>query len=198
LGSETPLEDERATAVESQDRSLLRGVGIAFAGGLLTAWAIAGVLSYGTGSVMTFTSRTLILYPVFPMFLLVALVLTQMGWLRVSAVKTRKVSIQFYRTYSEGAEPASMQVVTRHFINLFEVPVLFYVVVILIYITEQVTCLMVGLAWAYVILRGAHSYIHLTSNDVPNRLSAYLASGLVLAVMWGMLFVRLLSAEATT
>jgi len=46
-----------------------------------------------------------------------------------------------------------------------------------------------------VILRGLHTAIHLTSNDVPMRLAAYAASGLVLLVMWGTLFLRLLFSE---
>jgi hypothetical protein len=45
-----------------------------------------------------------------------------------------------------------------------------------------------------VALRYVHSVIHLTSNHVPLRLSAYASSGVVLLVTWGTLLVQLLRA----
>jgi len=100
---------------------------------------------------------------------------------------------RFYKTYQGGEEPEHMRVVTRHFINLFEMPVVFYVTVILTYITQQVSGWMVGCAWVYVAMRYAHSYVHLTSNDVLMRFRLYVLSGLVLVVMWLSLLVRLLT-----
>ena len=185
-------DDDKGNDIESLYHSLLRGAGITFLGGILIALALAAVLSRGTGGITSAAPPDLILYPAFAMFLLAALVLTRMGWLRIGAVRRRDVRIEFYRTFSEGEEPQALRVVTRNFINLFEVPVLFYVGVIMIHITHQGTWLLVGLAWAYVILRGLHTAIHLTSNDVPMRLAAYAASGLVLLVMWGTLFLQLL------
>ena len=139
-------------------------------------------------------SRTQILYPVFAMFYLVAFVLARMARLRLAAVGSREMNPRFYRTYDEGQEPEHMRVVTRHFINLFETPVLFYVGVILTYVSDQVTYWMVGCAWAYVAIRYLHSWVHLGSNDVLTRFRLYFASGLVLVVMWTTLLVQLLRA----
>jgi hypothetical protein len=136
----------------------------------------------------------LILYPVFAMFFLVAAVLARMAKLRVGAVGSGEVNVKYYRAYQGGEEPEHMRVVTRHFINLFEVPVLFYVVVILTYITQQVSYWMIGCAWAYVAARYVHSYIHLTSNDVLTRFRVFVGSGLVLLVMWVSLLVKLITA----
>jgi hypothetical protein len=136
----------------------------------------------------------LILYPVFAMFFLVAAVLARMGKLRVGAVGSGEVSVKYYRAYQGGEEPEHMRIVTRHFINLFEVPVLFYVVVILTYITGQVSYWLVGCAWAYVAARYIHSYVHLTSNDVLMRFRIFIGSGLILLVMWVSLLVELMRA----
>jgi hypothetical protein len=141
---------------------------------------------------MTETAPNLILYPVFAMFFLVVGVLVRMAQLRVGAVGSGEVNVKYYRTYQGGEEPEHMRVITRHFINLFEVPVLFYVVVILTYITRQVSPWMIGCAWAYVAARYVHSYVHLTSNDVLLRFRVFIASGLVLLVMWMSLLVRLM------
>jgi len=146
---------------------------------------------WGKDGRMTDLSRTQILYPVFAMFYLVAFVLFRMGRMRFTAVARGEMDGRFYRTYDEGQEPPHMRVVTRHFINLFEMPVLFYVGTILAYVTGQVTHWLVGCAWAYVALRYLHSWIHLGSNDVLTRFRVYGASGIVLLVMWTSLLVQL-------
>jgi len=135
-----------------------------------------------------------ILYPVFAMFALVAGVLGRMAQLRFGAVRRGEMDPRYYKTYQGGEEPEHMRVVTRHFLNLFEMPVVFYVTVILAYVTHQVGTWMVACAWVYVAMRYAHSYVHLTSNDVLTRFRLYIGSCLVLVVMWMSLLVRLLTA----
>jgi len=141
---------------------------------------------------MTDPSANQILYPLFAMFVLVAMVFVRLGRLRFGAVRSGQMSPGFYKTYDDGQEPENIRVVTRHFINLFEVPVLFHVVVILAYVTHHASWPMVALAWAYVAIRYAHSYVHLTSNDVLLRFRCYFLSNLVLASMWAGLFGLLL------
>jgi hypothetical protein len=102
---------------------------------------------------MTTPSPTLILYPVFAMFVLVAAVLLRLRALRFGAVRRREISLRFFRTYVGDDEPESQRVTTRHFSNLFEVPVLFYVVVLMTHVTGQVRYWLIGCAWVYVALR---------------------------------------------
>lgn len=143
---------------------------------------------------MTGPAPTQILYPVFAMFLLVTIVLLRMRSMRFAAVRRKEVGIAYYRAFQDGTEPEPLRVISRHFANLFEVPVLFYVVVLMTYVTQQVSWWLVACAWAYVALRYAHSWVHLTSNDVVIRLSVYFASGLVLLAMWATLLVQLVRA----
>jgi hypothetical protein len=70
-----------------------------------------------------------ILYPTFALFFLVTLVFLRMRSLRFAAVRRNEVSVKYYRAFTGDEEPEEIRVVTRNFINLFEVPVLFYVVV---------------------------------------------------------------------
>ena len=62
--------------------------------------------------------------------------------------------------------------------------------------THQVTYWLVGCAWAYVALRYAQTWMHLTRNDVVVRFSLYFASGAVLVVMWVTLLVQLVRGDA--
>jgi hypothetical protein len=133
-----------------------------------------------------------ILYPTFALFLLTALVLLRMRSMRFAAVRNREIPAGYYKAFNGAIESEPLRVISRQFVNLFEVPVLFYVVAIMTYVTHQVTPWLVGCAWAYVGLRYAHTWVHLTKNDVIVRFSLYFASGFVLCLMWGTLLVQLL------
>src|ERR1700730_11061689 len=65
-------------------------------------------------------------------------------------------------------------------VNLFEIPVLFYVALIILYVTNLSNGLYLGLAWAFVLLRYAHSFIHVTYNRVKHRFAVYFAGTLLL------------------
>lgn len=68
--------------------------------------------------------------------------------------------------------------------NLFEMPVLYFALVPLLLYTGQVTVAQTVLAWTYVILRAAHSVIHVTGGAVIRRFHIYLGSCAVLLAMW--------------
>lgn len=75
--------------------------------------------------------------------------------------------------------------------NLFEVPVLFYVLCIAIAATGGSTPALVAAAWAYVALRALHSLIHVTYNRVVHRFLVYVTSTLLLFGMWIAFFTTL-------
>lgn len=134
-----------------------------------------------------------ILYPIFGMFLVVCVVFARLATVRVKGVGSGRMDPSFYRLYQGTEEPEDLRKVTRHFLNLFEMPVLFYVVTILAYVTQQGTDAMVALAWAYVALRAVHAWVHLGSNDVRTRFRVFLLSNVALVLLWACLFVRLVT-----
>jgi hypothetical protein len=73
---------------------------------------------------------------------------------------------------------------TRHIANLFEVPVLFYVVCLVALTLRIDDDSALALARIYVGLRIAHSYIHLTCNRVMRRMLVFMSSNLILATLW--------------
>ena len=136
-----------------------------------------------------------LVYPMAAMVVLTALVLVRMVLGRVAAVKRGEVDSRFYKTQQgDAGEPRKAAQHTRHFINLFESPVLFYVACLAAMITGQGSGLMVWLAWAYVLLRVAHAFVHLGSNSIPPRMAVYGASWIVLLAMWGTLVARVASS----
>ena len=73
-----------------------------------------------------------------------------------------------------------------NFRNLFEVPVLFFAVCCALAVTDTVTGIQLALAWAFVALRAAHSFIHVTYNRVMHRFTVYVASTICVFAMWAL------------
>jgi len=68
--------------------------------------------------------------------------------------------------------------------NLFEMPVLFYLAVLLSLVLLVQDPVLVWLSWAYVGFRYAHSLVHCSYNDVNHRFAAYAGSCIILLLMW--------------
>jgi hypothetical protein len=58
--------------------------------------------------------------------------------------------------------------------NLFEIPILFYALVLYLFITKQVDAVYVNAAWVFVIFRALHSVVHCTFNLIMLRFYLYL------------------------
>lgn len=128
-----------------------------------------------------------LVYPMAAMVLLTAVVLVRMVRGRFAAVKGGEVDVRFYKTYQGDTEPRAAAQNTRHFVNLFENPVLFYTACVVAMVMGQGTGPIVWLAWAYVACRVAHAVVHLGSNRIPPRMMVYGAGWVVLLAMWGVL-----------
>ena len=129
-----------------------------------------------------------LIYPMAAMVLITILVLYRMVRGRFAAVASGAVDPRFYKTYQgEEGETRIVAQHNRHFVNLFENPVLFYAACITAMVTSQVTQIMIWLAWAYVAARLVHMFIHLTSNKIYPRMAIYGASWAALLAMWGVL-----------
>lgn len=79
--------------------------------------------------------------------------------------------------------PGHVAIPNRNYMNLLELPLLFYVACLVLFLTERVGPQQLSLAWAYVGLRIAHSLVHLTFNHVFARLTLFALSNVVLGSM---------------
>lgn len=67
--------------------------------------------------------------------------------------------------------------------NLFEMPTVFYAVVLYLYVTHKVDATYVGAAWAFFAFRALHSLVHCTFNFIPLRFVLYVISAVALWFM---------------
>lgn len=133
-----------------------------------------------------------ILYPVVGMAFLTLYVGVRMLVLRVRAVRKDGLNPAYFLLNRGGKPPEYLTRVTQHYDNLFELPVLFYVVVAFIFVMDKTDHVYIVLAWLYFMTRILHAMIHTTYNNLSHRRNAFLASTLVLYAIWGRLFIQLL------
>ena len=72
----------------------------------------------------------------------------------------------------------------NNFKNLMELPILFYVAVLLTMALLIQDPVLVKLAWGFVLMRALHSVVHCTYNRVMHRFTAYFVSCVFLFLMW--------------
>ncbi|AEG03318.1 MAPEG family protein [Sinorhizobium meliloti WSM1022] len=106
---------------------------------------------------------------------------------RASLIRTGKIDASLFRENRD--EPGESLIVRNSIANQFELPVLFHLCCVLLYLTEADNLLSLGLAWLFVALRYAHAFIHVTSNRLRYRQPLFMAGFLVLVAMWTWLSV---------
>jgi hypothetical protein len=125
-----------------------------------------------------------ILYPMFALAAWTTIVLLMIPVVRIRAALRREVRSNDFRFGESAAVPGQVSLPNRNYMNLLELPMLFYVVCLILFVTAGTTNLAVAVAWAYVALRIVHSLIHLTYTRVMHRLTAFAISSTVLALLW--------------
>ena len=133
--------------------------------------------------------QELIFAPMGAMALLTFIVLAFVPATRFRAVSSRQVTADDFKFGESPRVPSNVAVTNRNFMNLLELPMLFYVAGLMYYVAGRVDQTALALAWTYVALRAAHSLIHLSYNNVIHRLGAYAASNGVLIAFWVLFFI---------
>lgn len=135
-----------------------------------------------------------ILYPVFALALWTCVVLLKIPIMRFRSALRRETNAGDYRYGESTAMPPYVSLPNRNYMTLLEIPLLFYVGCLLIYVTGITSPTMLALAWAYVAAHVAHSLIHLGYNNVMHRLAAFALSNLLLIALWVLAAVQVLAA----
>lgn len=132
-----------------------------------------------------------ILYPVFALVAWTFSVLIQIPIRRFRAAYLRQVTVEDFRLGESANVPAVTSLPNRNYMNLLELPTLFYVLCLSMFVTDRADSTACALAWMYVGLRVVHSLIHLTYNHVIHRLVVFALSNFLLAGSWIRFFMQL-------
>jgi hypothetical protein len=126
-----------------------------------------------------------ILQPVFVMALLTVVMFVWMLSTRIPAMSKAGIDPQAAQNTSALVDllPQEITRISNNYNHLFEQPTLFYAVAISIAVLGLVDPLHVQCAWAFVILRIAHSLVQATVDIVNIRFTLFLLAWIALAIM---------------
>ena len=124
-----------------------------------------------------------IYYPLFTMVLLTLLVALRRLYFNTRAVLSGEVHIKHFRLFDAGIS-LKLQSVAQHYKNMFEMPILFYILCILLIINNNYTQFDVIIAWGFVLFRVLHSLARIPNKDVNLRFGLFTGSFIMLVIGW--------------
>jgi hypothetical protein len=135
----------------------------------------------------------MVLLPVFVQVALTFGLLIWMGLTRAGSLKRGETKMRD-TALGQPAWPEQPTKISNCYNSQFQIPLLFYVLVVLAWITKQADLIFVVMAWTFVISRLVHAYVHTTSNHVPTRFNCFAFGVIVLLLMWLIFAIRILAA----
>jgi hypothetical protein len=125
-----------------------------------------------------------ILYPLFALAAWTLLVLGLIPIARVRSVRQREIAPNDFKYGDSAKVPGRVSIPNRDYMHLLELPMLFCVVGVLLYVTGGASSPALAVAWAFVALRVVHSLVHLTYNHVLHRLAVFTLANVALVALW--------------
>ncbi|QNP40939.1 MAPEG family protein [Lysobacter solisilvae (ex Woo and Kim 2020)] len=135
-----------------------------------------------------------IFLPALAMAALTFVVWWRMYFMRIGQMKRERIHPQAVALSAQASARLTDSRAADNFRNLFELPVLFYLALAVAAQADLASTPVLVLAWGFVALRAVHSWIQCTYNKVMHRFYVYVAGGLVLWTLWGVLGYGLLRA----
>lgn len=129
-------------------------------------------------------NQRLIFLPMAALAGLTFIVLLTIPLARIAASLKGRVAPNDFRLGESERVPDDVKLTNRNYMNLLELPMLFYVLGLSVFVTQRVDGFTLSAAWLYFALRVAHSAVHLTYNNVIHRLACFATSNIVLVIMW--------------
>ena len=115
-------------------------------------------------------------------------------WLTIARQRAVQRGEVEYGSFARGEEPHEVARITRNLANQFELPVIFYAVVVLLVTLGQVTWVDVAAAWIFVAGRVLHTLVQTLTDNVPLRGQVFMVNFLAAMVLVG--HVAVLAWEA--
>jgi hypothetical protein len=136
-------------------------------------------------------NQDLILWPLLAQVLLVIALFIRLGQVKDRARAADAVDLGA-TALDNDAWPDEVRKVANNIRNQFQVPVLFFVLVLALFARGSVDIFGLVVAWLFVASRVVHSYIHIGSNYVPHRTRVFKLNLICVVVLAGLLIRALL------
>ena len=121
-----------------------------------------------------------------PVFVQVALTFVLLFWsgsIRVAAVRSGSVKMRDVALRQPNWPERATQV-SNAYQNQLELPLLFYLVMVMAFFSAHMTMTLTVLSWLFVASRLLHALVHLTTNEMRRRFYLFAAGAMILVLMW--------------
>ena len=136
-------------------------------------------------------NNDLIFLPVLAHIILIFSLYIYLGKVKSRAVKEGSVDRKV-ASLNPKAWPEFVLKVSNNLDNQFDSPIIFYMLSIIFYLTNNVNGILILMLSAYVFTRYVHAYIHVTSNYVPHRYKSFVIGLLTLLVLTIWLILKII------
>lgn len=124
------------------------------------------------------------IYAMFTLAMLTVLIGLITAKVRIDSVKRGLINAKYFKLMQGQSIPDVIVKTTRCFNNLFEVPILFYVVCSLSINLAIDSIISLIFAWLFVLCRCVQAYIHMTYNNAMHRMFTFAASVFCVLLLW--------------
>lgn len=124
-----------------------------------------------------------IVYPLIAMIFLTLIVGSQLLYCNSKAVLKGEVNIKSFRLF-DSEVPNNLQSISQHYKNMFELPILFYILCIMFIVDNNYTNFDVIIAWGFVSFRFLHSLVRISNQNVNLRFGLFIGSFIMLIIGW--------------
>ena len=136
----------------------------------------------------------LIFLPFLAQMLLTMYVYFSLGRAKSKATTAGLVN-QARRGLHDDAWPDNVLQISNNIRNQFELPVLFYSLIAMIWMLGAASMFAQIVAWLFVASRVVHTYVHTGSNYVPLRRGVFTFGFLTIAVLWAIAVVAVFTTH---
>ncbi len=131
----------------------------------------------------------LMLWPLVIQALVTLALYIPMSQARIRTVKEGKVKAGVYKL--NAGEPEESLRFSNAIRNQNESGILFYAGVLAAYASDNASMLLIALAWAFVIVKTAHVYVHTSTNNLRHRRPIFMVAYFILIVFWVVFAIQL-------
>lgn len=133
-----------------------------------------------------------IFWPMLAQMALTFAIYSVMSMRRMDSIRDGKAKAADFRIPT--VEPEASATVARNLINQFELPVLFYMACMMLFVLGAAGSFTVLVAWLFALSRMAHAYVHVTTNRLRLRRPLFMAGFVFTFVLWALIAARLIAA----
>lgn len=135
----------------------------------------------------------LLFYPMFAMTLLIVGAYINLGRTRAKLVKSKKVKMDYFKAYIPQSDyPMELYTSSRLLSNLFESPVIYFVINLLVISLKIYSFPFLILSILYVFLRYIHAFVLVKDVGIKYRFTTFVISQVALLSMWIISLIKLL------